>query len=101
MSKIIFKVDSEIDDQFPQRRICRAEIVTADNHKYVSSECEPRGEAHENIGFDWISEKFRRITEPVITQDFQEYLLRTIEKENDISVVKLVDEINSNLKITF
>ena len=100
MNKLIFEVDSEIDEQFPQRRICRAEIITNDNHKYVSSECEPRGEAHENIGIDWISEKFKRITAPVITRDFQDYILKIIEKEHDFSVVKLVDEINNNIKTT-
>jgi 2-methylcitrate dehydratase PrpD len=98
MGKIIFKVDSRIDEQFPQRRICRAEIITDDNQTYISSECEPRGEAHENIGIEWISEKFKRITAPVITQEFQDYILETIVKEHEISVIKLVDEINNNIK---
>ena len=100
MNKLNFKVDSIIDEQFPLRRICRAEIITNDNQYFISSECEPRGEAHENIGIDWIKEKFKRITEPVLTQDFQENILELMEKELNISVVKLVDEINNNIKIT-
>lgn len=98
MNKIIFQVDFKIDEQFPQRRICRAEIITNDNHKFISSECEPRGEAHENIGIEWVSEKFKRITAPVITQDIQDYILKTIEIEHEISVIKLIDEINNNIK---
>jgi 2-methylcitrate dehydratase PrpD len=100
MNKLTFQVDSKIDEQFPQRRICRAEIITNDNHKYISSECEPRGEAHENIGIDWVSEKFKRITATVITQDFQDYILEIMKKELDLSVVRLVDEINNNIKST-
>lgn len=100
MNKLSFKVDSIIDEQFPQRRICRAEIITNDNQKFISTECEPRGEAHENIGIDWISEKFRRITAPVITQDFQDYILEIMKNEHDLSVVKFVDEINNNIKVT-
>jgi 2-methylcitrate dehydratase PrpD len=97
MNKLIFQVDSKIDEQFPQRRICRAEITTNDNQKYISSECEPRGEAHENIGIDWVSEKFKRITATVITQDFQDYILEIMKKELDLPVGRLVDEINNNL----
>jgi hypothetical protein len=98
MSKLSFQVDPDIDKQFPQKRICRAEIITNNNEKYISSDCEPRGEAHENIGIKWISEKFKRITEPVITDDFKDYILDIMEKELDFSIVKLVDEINANLK---
>ena len=100
MNKLNFKVDSIIDEQFPLRRICRAEIITNDNQYFISSECEPRGEAHENIGIDWIKEKFKRITEPVLTQEFQENILELMENELNFSVVKLVDEINNNIKIT-
>lgn len=98
MNKLNFKLDSKIDEQFPQRRICRAEITTNNGDKFISSECEPRGEAHENIGIDWIGEKFKRITAPVITLDFQNYILEIMEKELAYSVVRLVDEINSNIK---
>lgn len=98
MNKLSFEVDSEFDEQFPQRRICRAEIFTNDNQKYISSECEPRGEAHENIGLDWISEKFKRITAPVITPELQDFIIEIAKNELDRSVVSFVDEINSNIK---
>jgi 2-methylcitrate dehydratase PrpD len=98
MSKLSFQVDPDIDKQFPQKRICRAKIITNNNEKYISSDCEPRGEAHENIGIKWISEKFKRITEPLITDNFKDYILDIMEKELDFSIVKLVDEINANLK---
>ena len=99
MNKLSFKVDPKLDEQFPQRRICRAEIVTNNGDKYISSECEPRGEANENIGIDWISQKFKRITEPVIKEEFQDYILGLLKGNLDISVRSIVDEINNKATI--
>jgi 2-methylcitrate dehydratase PrpD len=94
MSKLSFQADPDIDKQFPQKRICRAEIITNNNEKYVSSECEPRGEAHENIGIDWISDKFKRLTIPVITQSAQERILKMAKYELELPICVLIDEIN-------
>jgi len=99
MNRLSFKVDSEIDAQFPQRRICRAVITTNNGKQFISPECEPRGEAKENIGIDWISEKFKRITSPVITYDSQDYMLELMMGKLDISVRNLIDEINNNIII--
>lgn len=99
MNKLSFKVDPKLDEQFPQRRICRAEIVTNNGDKYISSECEPRGEANENIGIDWISQKFKRIAEPMIKEEFQDYILGLLKGNLDISVRSIVDEINNKATI--
>jgi 2-methylcitrate dehydratase PrpD len=60
MKKLRFETDPKLDKEFPKRRICRVEIETLDGKKYLSPECEPRGEACENIGIEWLSDKFRR-----------------------------------------
>lgn len=60
MNRLEFKIDDNLDARFPAERICRAEIETKDGHCYTSSKCEPRGEAKENIGIDWLSDKFYR-----------------------------------------
>lgn len=96
MKKLYFQTDKELDKQFPERRICRAEIVTKDGKVYISDECEPRGEAKENIGIDWISDKFRRITAPVFTQKGQEAILNMISGEEDIPIRAIVDEANKS-----
>lgn len=82
MKKLYFETDQKFDAQFPERRICRAEIITKDGRIFISDECEPRGEAKENIGIDWLSDKFRRITGPVFTQKGQETVLNMISCEN-------------------
>lgn len=95
MSRLSFAVDPDIDSQFPKRRICRAEIVTKDGKSYISADCEPRGEAYENISFDWLADKFRRITGPLYTRDGQNKIIDMLVREDNISLRAIVDEINN------
>ena len=93
MKKLSFEVDEKYDAAFPAHRICRAEIETLDGKTYVSGECEPRGEACENIRFDWLADKFRRITAPFISREGQERVISLINGA-DCSVRELVDTVN-------
>ena len=94
MKRLSFVVDEELDKQFPARRICRAEIVTKDGRKFLSDECEPRGEAHENIQVSWLQDKFRRITGPILTSAGQEKVMEMICQEEDLPIRAIVDEVN-------
>ena len=94
MEKLDFVMDPKLDAQFPARRICRAEIVTKDGRTLVSKECEPRGEACENIGYDWLAEKFRRITGPVFTDEGQKKIIAMLADMKDMSIRNIVDEVN-------
>lgn len=97
MKRLSFRVDAEIDAKFPKRRICRSTIFTKDGRRFESRECEPRGEAVDNVGIDWISSKFKRITAPVISSDAQEHLLGLMLGNVDLPARKLIDEINATL----
>lgn len=94
MRRLSFVVDEKLDQQFPAHRICRAEIVTKDGRRFLSAECEPRGEAYENIGLDWLQDKFRRITGPILTKEGQEKVLEMICSEEDLPIRAIVDEVN-------
>ena len=94
MKRLSFEVDADIDAKFPAKRICRAEIKTCDGKKYISAECEPSGEAHENIGIAWLADKFKRITAPVLTKEGQELALELIAREEDMPIRELIDQIN-------
>lgn len=94
MKKLSFEVDKELDARFPAKRICRAEIVTLDGRRLISDECEPRGEAHENISVEWLADKFRRITAPVLTKEGQELILNLIASDEDLPMRELIDKIN-------
>lgn len=97
MSRLEFKVDNALDARFPAERICRAEIKTKQGDTYISSECEPRGEAKENIGIDWLSDKFYRITGPVLSKQAQDKLLKLITQTNDLPIREIVDTVNKKL----
>ena len=97
MNRLEFKVDEVLDKRFPAERICRAEIETNDGMIYISRECEPRGEAKENIGIDWLRDKFYRITGPVLSKDGQEALLKLITQTDDLPIREIVDTTNKNL----
>lgn len=95
MKRLTFAVDEALDARFPAERICRAEIVTKDGRRLMSAECEPRGEAKENIRLPWLTDKFRRMTAPVLTAEGQERVLNLITGDEDVSIRVLVDEINN------
>ena len=97
MSRLEFKVDDDLDARFPAERICRAEIKTKQGDTYISSECEPRGEAKENIGIDWLSDKFYRITGPVLSKQAQDKLLKLITQIDDLPIREIVDTTNKEL----
>lgn len=98
MKRLSFEVDAELDAEFPKRRICRAEIYTSDGNKYISDNCEPRGEAHEKIDTGWLSDKFYRITAPVLPTDAQKALVSMILGDENIPVRKIVDAANAAIK---
>ena len=82
MEKLTFVCDKELDDQFPAKRLCRVRMVLKDGRTVVSGVHEPRGEAFENIGYDWLSEKFLRITGHKLTKEQQLQLIDILEKDN-------------------
>ena len=96
MKRLAFEVDEELDSKFPAKRICRAEIYTKDGKVYTSPDCEPRGEACENIGVDWLVEKFYRITKPVISRELQEKLVSLITGDVNVPIRTIVDAANGN-----
>ena len=95
MKRLSFVVDESMDARFPAQRICRAEIVTKDGRRFLSDECEPRGEAKENISVAWLCDKFHRITGPVLTDEGREHILSLITGEEDLPIRTIVNEVNT------
>ena len=96
MEKLTFVCDKELDEQFPAKRLCRVRMVLKDGRTVVSGVHEPRGEAFENIGYDWLSEKFLRITGHKLTKEQQLQLIDILEKDN-WTVRELVTLVNGFL----
>ena len=96
MEKLTFHCDPELDAQFPAKRLCRVRMILKDGREVVSAVHEPRGEAFENIGYDWLSEKFLRITGHRLTAEQQKELIADLASDA-WTVRTLVDKVNSFL----
>ncbi len=94
MKRLSFEVDEVLDKKFPQHRICRAEIYTKSGRLFTSPDCEPRGEAHENVTNEWLAAKFRRMTAPLASEEGQEKILGLILSDESEKVRRLVDLTN-------
>ena len=97
MKKLRFVTDPALDAQFPARRICRVRMETIDGQVFVSPECEPRGEACEKIGLDWLCDKFRRIAGAVADKEKLEALLALMTGSEDVPVRAIVAAANEAL----
>ena len=94
MDKLFFVEDPALTARFPAHRICRAVITTKSGESFTSPDCEPRGEACENISLEWLCEKFRRITAPVFTKEGQDSVLSMLCRDEDLPIREIVREIN-------
>ena len=97
MKRLSFETDEALDSLFPEKRICRAEIYTNDGHKTVSDCFEPSGEANENIGLDWLSDKFHRIAACALEKKDREKILSIALGDEKATVRSLVDTLNGFL----
>lgn len=95
MKRLSFVKDDELDKKFPAHRICRAEIITKDGRKLISKECEPRGEAIENISFSWLADKFTRIAGAVMTKEGTDEIIKAVKSDDDMPIRELVDIIQT------
>lgn len=100
MKKVSFEVDEKLDTKFPKQRICCAEIHTNDKKVYVSDECEPRGEASEGVDYNWICDKFYRITSPFLSHNSQLKITGLIKESKDIPFRDIVDMVICELNVS-
>ena len=96
MEKLTFVCNEELDAQFPAKRLCRVRMVLKDGRTVASGVHEPRGEAFENIGYDWLAEKFLRITGHKLSRQQQDQLIDILENDN-WTVRELISLVNSFL----
>jgi 2-methylcitrate dehydratase PrpD len=94
MSRLSFEKDDEIDAMFPEHRCCKAVITLKDGRVIEGDLCEPRGEAHEGFGFEWIEEKFRRMSKAVMTDEALDRIMNIVKGDLNVKVREIVDVVN-------
>ena len=96
MEKLSFVCDDQLDALFPAQRLCRVAMELKDGRHVVSPVFEPSGEAKENVGYDRLAAKFRRITAGMLTTEEQESVIELLRGDR-WTVRTLVDLLNTYL----
>lgn len=94
MKRLVFDVDSELDAQFPAKRLAWVEIRLCDGRTLKSDIYAAAGEHTDHVDLTWEEKKFRLRTAPVISEERQTALLDLMENHPEIKVTKLVEMLN-------
>ncbi len=97
MDKLAFVCDDDLDARFPAKRLCRAKFILNDGREVISKEHEPRGEAEENISFEWLKNKFFNITGDKLNRQSQIIICELI-RNRKYTIRELVDLINCEIE---
>jgi len=96
MRRLEFVVDPDVEKRFPKERLAWVEIELSDGQVLRSDLFTAPGEAADNVDLPWITEKFMRITSPLLSGKKQKEILKLLSDPGDIPVRFIVDEINKS-----
>ena len=98
MSRLDFVVDDEMEAQFPAKRLAWVEIVLHGGETLRSEVCAAPGE-HSDPALDlqWIVNKFKRVTSPILGEEGQDAVLSLLSCADDTPMRSVIDEVNRHL----
>lgn len=100
MRNLEFKVDPDMEKEFPEKRLAWVNIELVNGTEYKSDVYAAPGEHTDpNLDYDWIVSKFKRVTAPIINSQSQDLILKYIGKESDVTMIEIMDIINEQLKM--
>lgn len=98
MDRLEFTVDPDMDQAFPERRQAWVEITLKDGSCFRSRVYEAPGEPEDpDLDLSWITEKFCRITAPMLPPEDQSTLLALMTDKHSPAVRDIVAAINRSL----
>lgn len=101
MQRLSFEVDPEMEKEFPEKRLAWVEMELTDGRVLRSKVYAASGEHTDpELSFDWINNKFRRVTAPIISAEGQEKILSVMTVYNDIPMREIIRTVNHFLPIT-
>lgn len=100
MERLTFRVDPQMESRFPEERLAWVQITLKNGVSYCSSVFAAPGEhTDQAVCLDWICQKFKRITKPMLTEQAQDKLLALMTApSDDITINEIVLQINGLLK---
>lgn len=97
MKRLSFVVDPEMEKQFPNKRLAWVEFFLKDGRVLRSEALAAPGEATDNVDLDWITQKFLRITRPILSSGEQHKLLSLLTDSTNLTMQEIVEAINNPL----
>ncbi len=94
MSKLEFVVDDELESLIPEKRLAHVEIKLKNGKMLKSEVFAAPGEASDNVDHKWITDKFIRITKPLLSEDRQKRILDLLSEPDEKPMREVVAVIN-------
>ena len=94
MEKLEFVVEPELEAQFPEKRLSWVEIELFDGKRLRSDIYAAPGEASDGVDLNWITEKFARITAPLISPSKQRDILSSLSEPGNVKIRQIIEIIN-------
>ena len=98
MKCLEFIVDEKMESQFPVKRLAWVRIRLKDGREYRSDVYAAPGEASDGVDLKWITDKFMRLTRPVLKKDDQIKLVRSLSEDLDVPLQSQIAMINQMLE---
>ena len=97
MDKLSFKIDPEMEKEFPEKRLAWIEIITNDDKVYKSEVYQAPGEHTDNVDIDWIENKFKKRTKGIVDSTSQQEILDILKNNLAININEIIDLINKKI----
>ncbi len=97
MKRLSFVMDPEMEKQFPDKRLAWVELFLKDGRILKSDVVAAPGESSDNIDMKWITDKFMRITRPILSREEQQQLVILLSDPYKHTIREIVEQINRSL----
>lgn len=98
MERLSFVVDSDMEKEFPEKRLAWVEMELVDGRVLKSAVYEAPGENSDpELNFEWIKKKFCRVTAPIIDYDGQKEILSILSSYSETPMREIMDRVNQYL----
>ena len=95
MERLSFIVDPEMEKEFPDKRLAWVEMELSDGRVLRSKVYTAPGEHTDpELNFDWIMNKFRRVTAPIISTRGQKEILQLLTVPGEKPMREIIEVVN-------
>jgi len=100
MERLSFVVDPEMEKEFPEKRLAWVEMELSDGRLLKSKIYAAPGEHTDpELSLTWITDKFKRLTAPIICDEGQIEILRQLSSCSQVRMRDIIGVVNNYLPV--